>query len=192
MSPEEICALIVGWLAAIFGWVKWLYEIKEKRRERAAKEKAESELKEIRRRSNAPYLRPNDSRLNGLYWDRGQPGRISFVTPLHGNLLCQLRNEVDLKPEDEQIVLFVVDNIGESARSVTLKLDNETISMQREADMQNAHGFYFLVYPYKKAKHGAEQRLALSFESATGVQDTHIYKTRHGIRLLQRTDPPLP
>src|ERR1017187_4025631 len=49
--PSELLAILSGWLAAAFGWIKWWYELVEKRREKVAKEKAEAALAEIRRRA---------------------------------------------------------------------------------------------------------------------------------------------
>jgi hypothetical protein len=65
---SELLAILSGWLAAAFGWIKWLYELREKRLERAAKEKAQSELVEIRRRAtdNSPLFLVNNERFNGV------------------------------------------------------------------------------------------------------------------------------
>lgn len=54
--------------AALFGRIKWWYQIRETSREREAKEKAESELAAIRRRSIevSPYLMASKRRFNGI------------------------------------------------------------------------------------------------------------------------------
>lgn len=199
MKPETIiliCTTITGWLAAAFAWIKWLYEIREKRKEKkekekekAAKEKAETELQEIRRRGDGPYLVPNDAYFNALYIHNG-PGQVGFMQPGYPSLLCADRQEVS--QDIEEPVTFLVENTGKAVRAVTIKLDGEEIHIEKEADMQDAHGFQFLVYPYYKDKHGKEQTITISFESSNGVHDTHHYKTRHGFRILKRVDPYLP
>ena len=61
-----------------------------------------------------------------------------------------------------------------------------------EAAMQNARGRIFLEYPYEKVLHGKEQQITVSFETDDGIQDTHLYSTKHGFRILARVDPPMP
>jgi hypothetical protein len=184
-----VIAAIGGWLTAALGWFKWWYEIREKNKEKAAKEKAEKELREIKRRGDAPYLVPNDALFNGIYISNG-PGQVGYMTPFHSALLYADRKEVG--PDTEGDVVFLVENQGRPARAVTIKLDGEEISIEKEADLNDAHGYQFIVYPYHKEKHGKEQIISISFESSSGVHDTHYYKTRHGFRILKRADPDLP
>jgi hypothetical protein len=158
-------------------------------RERRAKRKAENELRQIRRRGDAPFLQPSDKMVSNL-WVNTATGGISCIPSINALVLHKSRKQVQL--EDGQLVYFVVENTGESARAVSIKLDDEIISLQREPDVQGAHGLQYLVYPYRKAKHGKDQRLSLSFETRSGVQDIHYYCLRHGFWALRRIDPTLP
>ncbi len=158
-------------------------------RERRAKKKAEDELNQIHRRGTAPYFRPSEEIVSNL-WINTSTGGIACIPSIHPAVLRKSRNEVRI--DDSESVFLVVENLGEAAHVISVKLDNETISLDQEPDMDSAHGFQYFVYPYQKAKHGKEQRVSLAFETRSGVQDTHLYVTRHGCRFLQRVDPPLP
>jgi hypothetical protein len=188
---STIAVSIGGWLTATFVWFKWLHEVREKRLERAAKEKAEGDLRQIRRRGDAPYLEPSATFFTGInfifekdehrLWQAGGPKILSFQ-----------RDEVSSELPPGQPIIFVVNNAGESARGVVVKLDGAAIALKMEADVNDSHGLYYLEYPYEPEKHGREQALVLSFETRSGVQDIHRYITRHGFRVLKRIDPALP
>jgi hypothetical protein len=185
---EAIATVVMALIAGISA--AWAFqEYRSRKRAETATQKAELELKQIRRRGDAPFLKPSDLRFNALYVGATN-NEIRFFPAGEPSMLCAFREEVEL--EDGRSVIFVVENVGKAAPSVSLKLDGEAISVQREADMDHAHGLQFLVYPYHKSKHGKEQILTLSFESASGVQDSHRYLTRHGFRVLHRIDPPTP
>jgi hypothetical protein len=156
-----------------------------------AKKRAERELSRIRRRGDAPFLRPCNTAFNLLHRRLGA-GQIAGWHAGDGALLCFFRDEVEQKLSNGTDVILVVENTGESARAVRLRLDGKEISIEKEPDFQSAHGLQFLVYPYERAKHGQEQQLTVSFETDNGVQDTHSYIIRHGFRILKRVDPPLP
>jgi hypothetical protein len=126
-----------------------------------------------------------------LYHDAGI-GKLEGISCMDKCTLCAMQTEVKEGAEDGDEVVLVVENIGQAARSVKLKLDGESISFHQEAEMQHAGGHQYIMYSYRKSKHGQEQKLTVSFESGSGVQDTHIYATRHGMRFLRRMDPPLP
>lgn len=147
------------------------------------------ELRQVGRRGDAPFLKPPDVRFVRLFVDSGA-GRISMIPYGNKGLLCGSCPEVELK--DGESVYFPVENLGETARAVSMELDNVPIGLEREPDMQGARGFHYLVYPYQKARHGQEQALSISFETRRGVQDTHLYLLRHGCRSLKRIDPPPP
>lgn len=156
-------------------------------RERRGKKRAEDELKKIRRRGDAPFFRPSDELVGNLYHQEYE--QILFI-PFGSGVLCSSHAEVKL--EDGQPVFFVVENHGRAANSVVMKLDGGPISLRQEPDIEAAHGLQYLVYPYSRAKHGQDQELVISFETESGVQDTHRYVLRHGMRFLRRVDPPLP
>jgi hypothetical protein len=162
-------------------------------RERAEKREAELELKQIKRRADAPFLVPSDIVFGAIkYTDEN--GELRFLRSDSGFVLSWRGNEVvvDRLCADWNRVFFLVDNAGEAARGMIVKLDGETISLKREADDDDSRGLLYLEYPYKPEKHGKEQTLLLSFETRSGVQDTHRYLTRHGFRVLDRIDPVLP
>jgi hypothetical protein len=180
----ETIALVV---MAVFEGVTLIFYFREK----AAKDKAEQDLKQIKRRGDAPYLVPSGTVFGQLYFAAGD-GEIRAWHVTLGNVLSFQRNEVGSECPAGNPVILVVDNTGESARGIVVKLDGEEISLKREADLNDAHGLYFLEYPYAPEKRGQEQRIAVSFETQNGVQDTHRYITRHGFRVLQRINPALP
>jgi hypothetical protein len=186
MSPywTLVAVTIVGWSAAALGWLKWLHEIREKR-------KAEQALHQIKRRGEAPYLEPSATFFNGInfIFEKDEPRLWQADSP---NVLGFRRDEVDSNLPPEQPIIFVVNNAGETARGVIVKLDGEQIALKREADFNNSQGLFYLEYPYKPEKHGMEQAITIQFETRSGVQDTHRYVTKHGFRILRRADPGLP
>lgn len=189
-EPESIALVVMGVIELVTLWFLFV-ERREKKREKADKEKAESQLVLIRRRGDAPLLVPSSSRFNMTSRSVGN-GRLLMVSPMDGAVLCEFRNEVNIPAGQEQIVVFVVENIGERARAASVKLDDGTAVLQQEAEMEGARGRLFLIYPYDRAVHGQEQKLTLTFESQSGIQDTHTYSIRHGVRFLRRIEPPLP
>jgi hypothetical protein len=69
-------------------------------------------------------------------------------------------------------------------------LDGKAIQLRSEPALKFASGLQFLEYPYDPVKHGQDQKLVISFETASGVHDRHTYSLKHGIRHLVRTEPP--
>jgi hypothetical protein len=186
----EAIAAAVATVLAVFSTYWGFSEHQAKKRAEASQAAAEKELKEIRRRGDAPFLKPSAELFNLLYYDMGG-GKVNPLPPGgYRGMLCKLLNEVQLNDGEE--VIFVIDHSGANARGVSLKLDEKPIALGREADMGGARGRYYLVYPYEKVKHGKEQIISLAFETENGVQDTHRYLTRHGFRVLHRIDPPMP
>jgi len=105
-----------------------------------------------------------------------------------GNVLSIIRNEVAEDMAEGDLVILVIDNQGEAAPRVLVKLDGQAIELIGEPDIDGAHGLHFIKYPFKPSLRGMEQRVELWFESS-GVQDTHLYRTEHGRRVLCRIDP---
>lgn len=163
----------VGWIVALLQWRK--------------KRKAEAELKLIRRRGDAPYLTPSATTVNRLFTDAsaGEAHTAGAAT-----VLTALHEEVSKEMPADTPVRFVVDNQGQSARRVSVSLDGKPIQLRSEPDLKFTSGLQFLEYPYDPKKHGQDQTLVISFETASGVQDHHTYSLKHGIRHLVRTDPP--
>jgi hypothetical protein len=188
----QIVEAISTGVAAVAAAVTTYWAFTERRAKiaaRAAQVAAELELKSIQRRAQAPFLKPSADRFNAIYHNLGG-GKATFVSVGQKFLLSDFREEVEANDGDE--VFFVVENSGAGARGISVKLDGKPIRLSREAEMENSGGHIYLVYPYEKSKHGKDQIISLSFESDTGLQDTHQYTTRHGFRVLRRIDPQMP
>jgi hypothetical protein len=180
-AVESIALVLMGFFEAVTLYC--LY------RENKAKKLAEEKLIQIRRRGEAPFWTPCNRLFNDLFCDNGG-GNFTAIRAGSPEMLCALREEVQL--EDGREVVFVIENSGAATRAASIKLDGEEIFLRQEAKLRSAHELYYLVYPYHKAKHGQDQRMLLSYESAKGVQDTHIYLIKHGFRSLKRVNPALP
>ena len=168
------------WITTGVGWVVPLLQWRKKR-------KAEAELKVIRRRGDAPYLTPSASTVNRLFTDalEGEARTAAAAT-----VLTAFHGEVPKEMPADTPVRLVVDNHGQPARRVSVSLDGKAIQLRSEPALEFASGLQFLEYPYDPKKHGQDQTLIISFETASGVQDRHTYSLKHGIRHLVRTDPP--
>ena len=184
---------IIGIIGAIIGAViavlveRWLTKGERQR----AKE-AEEELKQIKRRSAAPFLTASDAAFNGLHFPGEEPGKIGFCPAGSGAVLCFMRDEVGEDLETGDPVFFVIENHGSPARSVKLILDGKPIRLQQEPDFESSNELQFLRYEFDREKFGKSQRLELTFEADSGLQDSHVYELLHGVRSLKRIDPPLP
>ncbi|MDF3128706.1 hypothetical protein P0Y35_05815 [Kiritimatiellaeota bacterium B1221] len=166
-----------GFAGFLFGW--WQHRV-------AAGDRRD--LAVVRRRANAPYLIPGAQRFNNLYDDHEQPGSLIGWGPFNKNVLCAGCREVgeDVKKGDP--VVFVVDNSGKACHRVSVELDGEKIAICQEPEFDDAQGIQFIKYPFDPALRGKGQTLKLRFE-CEGVQDTHLYRTVHGKRVLERIDP---
>lgn len=147
------------------------------------KKVAQEELKVIKRRGNAPFFRTSEA-LNLQVYENLGAGQIV----MHQYCLGGHYREFPKGAKSGEVILLV-DNHGESARSISVKLDGEEIVFSTEPDFQGAHGHSFFRYPYEPQKHGQTQRIEICFETRNGVQDTHIYETKHGVSHLKRIDP---
>jgi hypothetical protein len=170
---------VLPWVTTGLGWVVALLQWRKKR-------KAEAELKLIRRRGDAPYLTPSDTTVDRLFTD-ATVGEARTAGP--DTVLTVLHGEVPKEMPADTPVRFVVDNQGQPARRVSVNLDGKPIQLRSEPALAFANGLQFLEYPYDPKKHGQDQTLVISFETASGVQDRHTYTLKHGIRHLVRTDP---
>lgn len=194
---QMISALWLSCCAAVFGWLKWLFELREKRKERnakeqekAAKERAEAELKIIRRRAleTAPYLAPAEERFNGIEVKDLEDGKFYWFPAGHLRVLSAFRDEVDKQNVKTGMkVYLIVSNRGSNAEEVRFTLDGQPCRM----DAVDARAFQLngLIYIYDAALHGKEQVIEMNFLAPNGVRDTHRYRTRHGVRILKRIDP---
>ena len=189
-TSAELLGLLSGWLLAAFGWIKWLHELREKRRERAAKEKAETALLEIRRRAtdSSPLFLLSSERFNGVTIPGSKPTEHFVFLAGHACLLCYMRDEVDRKVPLGEFIYLLVEHRGSDAYEISIQLDEEEAGfIQAEAD--GHYPIYAIRYAYRPEYHGREQTIKVRFLAANGVRDTHRYATSHGIRAIKRIDP---
>lgn len=172
------------------GVILWLVGRRKSKRTEAENAKMAEILAKIKREAEAPYLVPSDTRVN-LVFDEGEPGHVGFYSWANGNLLCTGREEVSESMPAGKEVIFLIENTGKPARACVIELDGKEIALRREPKMKDAHGLQFLAYPFDPSLRGKPQKLSLTFKTHTGFQDTHIYMTRHGCRVLVRIEPPL-
>ena len=184
---------LLGWilplLAALYNWLRWHLERREKKAERAAKERAEAELALIRRRATGPFLRPNLKRFNFLYYDSKRSHEVGFRPMGRGDMLDAITSEIADSVPAGHWVYFVIENVGEATRESILRLDGLPILLHREPDISDANNLFFISYAFDPNQKGNPQTLEVEFLSETGVRDTHKYYTEHGKRILRRTDP---
>ncbi|HEY5346337.1 MAG TPA: hypothetical protein VIK62_08345 [Verrucomicrobiae bacterium] len=174
---ETIVTIIIALISGM--WALW---------ERKNRRKAELQLRDTVRRGEAPFLVVSDKAFNGLYV-AAEKGQGQFWPPGDKTLLCWMRDEVDRKTGEGETVILVVENLGKAARRVSIKLDGKTISLDKEMEMEGANDLPFFRYAYSPVLHGKEQKLTIEFETSAGIQDKHIYLTKHGCRILKRIDP---
>jgi hypothetical protein len=143
----------VGWIVALFQWRK--------------KRKAEAELKLIRRRGDAPFFTPPAFTVDRLFTDASEG---EARTAAAATVLTAFHAEVPKDMPADTPVRFVVDNQGQPARRVSVSLDGKLIQLRSEPALKFASGLQFLEYPYDPTKHGQDQRLVVSFETASGCR----------------------
>ncbi|MEP6821017.1 MAG: hypothetical protein ABI946_01570 [Chthoniobacterales bacterium] len=175
---ESLAIAVVG--AIIGGFATWLFGIPERRRGAAA----EIELKETRRRRQAPFLAPSAKMFQNLYESEG--GQTYVWTG--DNVLCWNREEMPEDTAEGTPVFFVIENRGQGAERIEVKLDRDKITLGQEPDLDSTNDLTFFKYPYQPAMRGKRQIIEITFESQ-GVKDTHRYETFHGRRALRRIDP---
>ena len=105
------------------------------------------------------------------------------------NVLCLRREAVPNDLPAGTPVFLIVENLGESARRVRAVLGGRSVSLASEPGISAAQGFSFITYNCVPSELGKPQVLELFFETISGHQDTHLYQTVHGKRILQRIDP---
>lgn len=182
MNIEEFVKTIapyLGWVTALVGWVTGVVQWRKRR-------KAEVELVRIRRRGDAPYLTPSATTTTDLFVGATANSAETAGTD---TVLSVFRAEVPKDVPAGTPIRFVIENEGEGVRGVSVTLDGQDIDLKQEPELSFAHGLTYLEYPYAPGRHGAEQRLVLAFETASGIQDRHTYIIKHGVRFLKRIDP---
>lgn len=164
-------------LAFTFTLFSWLHARSEKRSEAAKRKIAEDEIRETRRRGNAPFFRASH-----LHVPQGNE---------RPNQIVDFGKEVDVKTILPGIVLSLsLANDGHEARNLNDDWESgeglELCSTGLKRDPHHATG---LSYKYDPAKHGQTKRIKISFETLDGVKDQHVYETRHGFCEFRRIDP---
>ncbi|HEY4248713.1 MAG TPA: hypothetical protein VGM64_17965 [Lacunisphaera sp.] len=175
---------------AIFGWIKWWHELREKRRERAVREKFEAEIAEFRRRSVkvAPYLKISHDRFEGMQIASGPHGRSQWLSALYPCILSFYEEEVPADTKPGETVFLVVSNAGASALDVSAKIDDD-VAWFVEPQNQEASHLRLLAYNYRPELHGTLQTVSLQFLQEDGDHGVQAYEAKHGIRWLRRIDP---
>ena len=105
-------------------------------------------------------------------------------------MLCYCRNEVDQVGAIGKPVIFVISNRGDAADKLRISLVGKPLEIVHEPAIDAAHGLVAFAYDYDPAMHGRDMVLEVWFQSRSGFEDTHRYRTRHGFRVLERIDPP--
>jgi len=97
-------------LAAAFGWIKWLHELREKRKERTAKECVEAELRETRRRAtdSSPLFLISLKPFNGVTTPSAKPTEHFFFPA--GHPACFLRDEVAHNVMSGESIYLIVES----------------------------------------------------------------------------------
>lgn len=183
-----IAGIIIPGIGAAFGWIQWWYQIREKRHEKSEKEKAQAELALIHNRGDAPFFASCMTLFDQLYC-RVKDSHVQFVPASNGNILCYARDEVSRDAPPGTKIYFVIENRGQSTRQTAFKLDGEPIELGQEPKIQGAQDLDYFAYLYNPDKHGKLQNIEVWFETASGVQATHIYQMQHGKRYLKRINP---
>lgn len=184
-----IGAALVGWATAALGWLRWLHELREKRREKTAKEKAEATLREISRRAPAlsPYFAVSNKRFNSLSIpSENSPNRRSIS--FGGGLLCFMGNEVGRDLPAGDWVYLAIANHGGDAYEISIDIDGAGACL---IDGKTGEGDQLMLirYPFGMVERGVDQTIKVRFLRSDGVRDEHVYTTQHGRRVLKRIDP---
>jgi hypothetical protein len=184
-----LAAFVPTAAGALLGWVRFFHEVRSKNRERASKERAESELQLIRRRSldDSPYLTPSSESFNGATFPSEKPGSSYYLPAGGATLLCYFKNEIaEAVPAGTEIYM-VLENKGSSAQEIEITMDGQPIRLLPfDIHEQTVPG---IAYSYDPKIRGKEQIVSISFLARNGSRDTHRYVTRHGFRIFKRIDP---
>ena len=188
MEMLPLVAILLSILT--FGYSFWKDFRLERRLKTIEEEQSKEKAAENIRRSKAssPYFSPSKDLFS--YVTEQSEGGMGMWRVLGGNVLYHDRKEVSKEMKSDDVVIFVIDNLGKSARKIRLTGDIAGIVLKQEPDMSDSHRRLFFKYPYVPATHGKEQKIIISFESEDGYDLTHTYLTRHGFFELSRIDPP--
>jgi len=183
---ELIITAIGGWLVASVGWFTLLCEIQEKRKEKAAKEKAEAELTAARNRADAAFFLASSERVNQFECGHDKVWSIS-----NENVLSVFRDEISPNVPAGTPIVLPLANEGEDVKAVAFQKSGTALRSIRYTN-GDRHLWGILEYPFDPALLGKREIVEVSFESRNGFHRVHCYATEHGRRSFVRIDPPLP
>jgi hypothetical protein len=158
--------------------------------ERISRMRTDKKLDEIKRRGDAPFFCVCESAMWNIAFYRD--GGVEYLcAATEKSILSFQHGTVEALHAGDPVILLV-DDAGEPTHEIVVKLDDDPIIFGSAIEHDTAKKVLFLKYPYDPQKQGKEQRIIVSFETRSGVHNTHTYLTLHGVRFLKRIDPPLP
>jgi hypothetical protein len=166
--------------------IRWWYQVREKRRERAAKERAEAQLNQARNRADAAFFLASSVRVNDF-----PSGLNSTWLTGNGNVLSVLNEEVHPSIPAGTLVVLPLANDGEDVRGVSFQKNGASIRHVRYTN-GNRTLWGILEYPFDPDSRGKIEIIEVRFESRNGFHRVHRYAMEHGRRRFFRIEPPLP
>jgi len=183
-----ICVAFVGWAGAVYNWVRFFIEQREKRAERTAKETAEAELANHRRRAQATNFIPVVETHTTVRVAGG--GEIHYGD---AGLLCfGVSDEVPVDYSAGLPVYLPVANLGggwlESVVHATAGSHSIHFLAYIDATRELAGVFS---YAFEPARRGTCERFTVDYIALNGTPRRDEYEMCHGRRDLRRVDPPV-
>lgn len=194
----------VGFFVSTFSFVvvlfRWLEERRKSRSEQSRRETAESELKQIRARAEAPYLVAASIWANGVEHShevqlRGPGGGLMVA----GDRRKQFGAGVQIAPLPAAgaTVTILLKNQGQTVRGAAVQNGEVKLVCRlgrlyadaEEPYPKAQHTLPRLKYRFEPAKVGKNCRFELYFESESGMKQTHTYEYIHGVCSLTRIAP---
>lgn len=185
---------VVSTLSFVFTLFKFLNERREKRAESARRGMAEIVLRETQRRADAPFLM-----VRSMYAENHTSGEPAVIEGRHITIYQDTRLTfrpgeafaMDRLPAEGAAVCLVVVNHGRRVRAarITQPSDYALDAALGHISEDNAGRLPKIIYPFLREHLGQAVSFTLEFESLDGVQQRHIYETRHGACELRRIDP---
>jgi hypothetical protein len=158
--------------------------------ERIFRMRTDKKLDEIKQRGDAPFFRISEAIMGNIGFFKDGEAVFRFAGSDKSVLAFQHQKVEALNVGDP--VILMIDDTGEPTHAIIVKLDGDPIIFGSAIDDNTTKSVLFFEYPYNPKKEGQEQRITISFETRSGVHNTHTYITRHGVRFLKRIIPPLP
>jgi hypothetical protein len=183
MTTPEVFVVAIGWFGSLAGW---LYEWRDKRRERAARETTEAELEVARNRADAAFFTDSVETFTMLTC-----GYNTAWLSANDNVLCWMRDAVSPDTAKGTTIVLPLANEGEDAKAVTFQKAGTPMQSTRYTD--GDRGLWGIIeYPFDPGSFGKREIVEVRFESCNGFHRVHRYTMEHGRRRFCRIDPPLP